>query len=77
MLDLDGLAKLRFGMSEVPKIGGQPGTYEENWGQWFWERSFFRDLKSVAQFIHLRRNTTVRRFQQDAAICMILLAGDH
>jgi hypothetical protein len=40
MLDLERLAKLRFGMSEVPKIGGQPGTYEEKWGQWFLERSF-------------------------------------
>lgn len=44
MLDLDRLAKLRFGMSEVPKIGGQPGTYEEKRGQWFLERSFFRDF---------------------------------
>lgn len=31
-------------MSEVPKIGGQPGTYEEKWSQWFLERSFFRDF---------------------------------
>lgn len=44
MFDLDRLSKLRFGMSEVPKVGGQPGTYEEKWGQWFLERSFFRDL---------------------------------
>jgi len=44
MLDLDQLSKLRFGMNEVPKIGGQPGTYEEKWSQWFLERSFFRDF---------------------------------
>lgn len=44
MLDLEKLSKLRFGMSEVPKIGGQPGTYEERWSQWFLERSFFRDF---------------------------------
>lgn len=44
MLDLEKLAKIRFGMSEVPKVGGQPGTYEERWTQWFLERSFFRDF---------------------------------
>lgn len=44
MLDLHQLSKLSFGMSEVPKIGGQPGTYEEKWSQWFLERSFFRDF---------------------------------
>jgi len=44
MLDLQQLAKLRFGMSEVPKVGEQPGTYEEKWSQWFLERSFFRDF---------------------------------
>jgi len=44
MLDLDKLSKLRFGMSEVPPIGGQPGIYEEKWSQWFLERSFFRDF---------------------------------
>jgi len=44
MLDPDKLSKLRFGMSEVPKVGGQPGTYEEKWSQWFLERSFFRDF---------------------------------
>jgi hypothetical protein len=44
MFALEKLAKLRFGMSEVPKIGGQPGTYEEKWSQWFLERSFFRDF---------------------------------
>lgn len=31
-------------MSEVAKIGGQPGTYGEKWSQWFLERSFFRDF---------------------------------
>ena len=44
MLDLDKLSKLRFGMSEVPKRGGQRGNYEEKWTQWFLERSFFRDF---------------------------------
>src|SRR6266704_3193141 len=44
MLDLEKLSKLRFGMSEVPKVGGQAGTYEERWRQWFFERSFFRDF---------------------------------
>jgi hypothetical protein len=31
-------------MSEVPKLGGQPGDYQEKWSQWFLERSFFRDF---------------------------------
>ena len=44
MLNPHILSELRFGMSEVPKIGGQPGTYEEKWSQWFLERSFFRDF---------------------------------
>jgi hypothetical protein len=44
MLDPDKLSKLRFAMSEVPEIGGQPGIYEEKWSQWFLERSFFRDF---------------------------------
>lgn len=44
MLDLEELSKIRFGMSEVPEVGGQPGTYEEKWTQWFLERSFFRDF---------------------------------
>jgi hypothetical protein len=44
VLDLEKLAEVRYGMSEVPKIGGQPGTYEEQWSQWFLERSFFRDF---------------------------------
>lgn len=44
MLDLEQLSKLRFGMSTVPQLGGQPGTYEERWSQWFLERSFFRDF---------------------------------
>jgi len=44
MFDQEKLAKLRYGMSEVPKVGGQPGTYEEKWSQWFLERSFFRDF---------------------------------
>jgi hypothetical protein len=44
VFDLEELSKLRFGMSEVPNIGGQPGSYEEQWSQWFLERSFFRDF---------------------------------
>lgn len=44
MLDPDRLSKLRFEMSEVPKVGGQRGAYEEKWSQWFLERSFFRDF---------------------------------
>jgi hypothetical protein len=44
MLNLDRLSKLRFGMNDVPTIGGQPGAYEEKWSQWFLERSFFRDF---------------------------------
>ena len=42
MFDLEKLSNLRFGMSDVPKIGGQPGIYEEKGSQWFLERSFFR-----------------------------------
>jgi hypothetical protein len=44
MHDLEQLAKLRHGMSAVPTIGGQPGTYEERLSQWLLERSFFRDF---------------------------------
>jgi hypothetical protein len=29
MFDLDKLSKLRFGMSAVPKVEGQPGIYKE------------------------------------------------
>jgi hypothetical protein len=32
MFDLAKPSKLRFEMSEVPKVGGQPGTYQEKWG---------------------------------------------
>src|SRR5438128_2325310 len=44
MLDPEQLSKLRFEMSAVPTVGGQPGEYEERWTQWFLERSFFRDF---------------------------------
>jgi hypothetical protein len=45
MYDLDKLAKLWFGMTEVPKLpGGHPGSHEEKWSQLFLERSFFRDF---------------------------------
>ena len=44
MLSEDELAKRRFGMSEVPQPGGQPGDYQEKLVQWFLERSFFRDF---------------------------------
>ena len=44
MFSQDELANLRFGMTEVPQPGGQPGDYEERLSQWFLERSFFRDF---------------------------------
>jgi hypothetical protein len=44
MIDLEKLLQLRFGMSDVPDLGGQPGDYEGKWSQWFLERSFFRDF---------------------------------
>jgi hypothetical protein len=44
VLPQDELAKLRFGMSEMPQPGGQKGDYEEKQTQWFLERSFFRDF---------------------------------
>src|SRR5436190_20540680 len=44
MFDSTEIAKVRFGMTEVPTTGGQPGNYEEQWSQWFLERSFFRDF---------------------------------
>lgn len=64
MLDLEKLAKLRFGMSEVPKIGGQPGAYEEKWSQWLLERSFFRD------FVY--RNPRGRKKGQELADAVVL-----
>jgi hypothetical protein len=64
MLDLHTLSELRFGMSEVPKIGGQPGTYEEKWSQWFLERSFFRD------FVY--RNPRGRKKGQELADAVVL-----
>jgi hypothetical protein len=56
MFDLEQLSKLRFGMSEVPEIGSQPGDYEEKWSQWFLERSFFCD------FVY--RNPPVKKGQE-------------
>jgi hypothetical protein len=44
MSSQDELAEMRFGMTKVPKPGGQPGNYEERLSQWFLERSFFRDF---------------------------------
>lgn len=35
---------MRFGMTDPPEVGGQPGDYEEGWAQWFLEQSFFRDF---------------------------------
>jgi hypothetical protein len=64
MLELDKLSMLRFAMSEVPKIGGQPGTYEEKWSQWFLERSFFRD------FVY--RNPRGRKKGQELADAVVL-----
>ena len=55
MFDLDRLSKLRFGMSEVPKVGGQRGTYEEKWGQWFLESDCFRRLESLISATPLLR----------------------
>lgn len=51
-------------MSEVPKVGGQPGTYEEKWSQWFLERSFFRD------FVY--RNPRGRKKGQELADAVVL-----
>jgi hypothetical protein len=51
-------------MSEVPKIGGQPGAYEEKWTQWFLERSFFRD------FVY--RNPRGRKKGQELADAVVL-----
>jgi hypothetical protein len=56
MFDLKQLSKLRFGMTEVPAVEGQPGDYEEKWSQWFLERSFFRD------FVY--RNPPVKKGQE-------------
>lgn len=64
MFDLDKLARLRFGMSEVPGISGQPGAYEETWDQWFLERSFFRDFAY--------RNPRGRKKGQDLADAVVL-----
>lgn len=64
MLDLGKLSKLRFGMTEVPKLGGQRGTYEEKWTQWFLERSFFRD------FVY--RNPRGRKKGQELADAVVL-----
>jgi len=44
MFSQDELATLRYGMTQVPQPGGQPGDYEERLSQWFLERSFFRDF---------------------------------
>ena len=41
----------RFGMTDPPEVGGQPGNYEERWAQWFLEQSFFRD------FIYRKRSS--------------------
>src|SRR6266849_5572170 len=64
MFNLDKLSKLRFGMTEVPKIGGQPGAYQEKWTQWFLERSFFRD------FVY--RNPRGRKKGQELADAVVL-----
>jgi hypothetical protein len=56
MFDLEQLSKLRFGMTDIPEVGGRPGDYEEKWSQWFLERSFFRD------FVY--RNPPVKKGQE-------------
>ncbi len=65
MFDFEELAKLRFGMTSVPQLGGQPGTYEEQWSQWFLERSFFRD------FVY--RNPRGEQKGQELADAVVLL----
>ena len=64
MLPLDQLSMLRFGMSEVPEVGGAPGTYEERWSQWFLEQSFFRDFTY--------RNPRGRRKGEELADAVVL-----
>src|SRR5260370_34157170 len=64
MLDLEQLSKLRFGMSQVPVVGGQPGTFEEKWSQWFLDQSFFRD------FVY--RNPRGRKKGQELADAVVL-----
>jgi hypothetical protein len=64
MFDLDKLSKLRFEMTKLPEIGGQPGIYEEKWSQWFLERSFFRD------FVY--RNPVGKKKGQELADAVVL-----
>jgi hypothetical protein len=64
LLPLDQLAQLRFGMSEVPAVGGTPGSYEERWSQWFLEQSFFRDFTY--------RNPRGRRKGEELADAVVL-----
>lgn len=64
MFDLEKLSKVRFAMTHVPEVGGQPGTYEEKWSQWFLERSFFRD------FVY--RNPRGRKKGQELADAVVL-----
>jgi hypothetical protein len=51
-------------MSEVPDVGGAPGTYEERWSQWFLEQSFFRDFTY--------RNPRGRRKGEELADAVVL-----
>lgn len=64
MFDFEEVAKLRFGMTNVPQFRGQPGAYEEEWSQWFLERSFFRD------FVH--RNPRGEKKGQELADAVVL-----
>lgn len=41
---MDQEKAVRFGMSNPPEVGGQPGDNEERWAQWFLEQSFVRDF---------------------------------
>src|ERR1700733_13575703 len=61
------LSKLRFAMSSIPEIGGEPGLYVEKWCQWFLEISFFRD------FVY--RNPRGRKKGQELADAVVLF-GD-
>jgi hypothetical protein len=64
MFEPQEFSELRFGMSRVPEIGGQPGLYEEELSQWFLEKSFFRD------FVY--RNPRGRKKGQELADAVVL-----
>lgn len=67
MLNPEQLASLRFGMSQVPELGGEPGLFEERLAQWLVEQSFFRD------FVY--RNAKGKK-KGDQLVDAIVLFGD-